>query len=74
MNITELTSQQLRRAASIKEKLDALNRELRTLLDGSSPNGAASEKKRTMSAAARKKIAAAQRARWAKVTRLKYRS
>ena len=29
MNITELTPQQLRRAASIKEKLDALYRELR---------------------------------------------
>jgi hypothetical protein len=28
MNIIELTSQQLRRAASIKEKLDALNKAL----------------------------------------------
>jgi hypothetical protein len=58
MNITELTPQQLRRAASIKEKLDALNRELRSLLDGSPSNGAASGKKRTMSAAARGKIVA----------------
>ena len=33
MNIADLTPQQLRRAASIKEKLDALNRELRSLLD-----------------------------------------
>jgi hypothetical protein len=65
MNITDLTPQQLRRAASIKEKLDFLNRELRNLLDGSS-NGAASGKKRTMSAAVKRKIAAAQRARWAK--------
>jgi hypothetical protein len=40
-----LTAQQLRRAASIKEQLDALNRELRSLLDGS--NGVAPEKKRT---------------------------
>ena len=31
MNMTDLTPQQLRRAASIKEKLDALNRELRSL-------------------------------------------
>jgi hypothetical protein len=65
MNITDLTPQQLRRAASIKEKLDALNKELRRLLDGVTSNGATS-KKRTMSVAARRKIAAAQRARWAK--------
>jgi hypothetical protein len=69
MNITDLTSQQLRRAASIKGKLDALSRELRNLFDGPSSDGAASSKKRTLSAAARRKIAAAQRARWAKVKR-----
>jgi len=69
MNITDLTPQQLRHAASIKEKLDALSRELRNLLDGASPNGVAPSKKRTMSAAARRKIAAAQRARWAKLRR-----
>jgi hypothetical protein len=68
MNITDLTSQQLRRAASIKEKLDGLNKELRSLLDGSEADGAAS-RKRTMSADVKKKIAAAQRARWAKVKR-----
>jgi hypothetical protein len=71
MNITDVTSQQLKRAAAIKEKLDALNRELRSLLDGSSSNGAASGKKRTMSAAVRRKIAAAQKARWAKLRRAK---
>jgi hypothetical protein len=60
---------QLRRAASIKEKLDSLNRELRSLLDLSLLNRAPSGKKRTMSAAARRKIAVAQRARWAKRTR-----
>jgi hypothetical protein len=62
MNITDLTPQQLRQAASIKEKLDALNRELRSLLDGSSSHRANSGNKRTLSAAVRKKIAAAQRA------------
>jgi len=66
MNIIDLTPQQLRRAASIKEKLDALNQQLRSLLAGSPSNGAASGQKRTMSAAARRKIAAAQRAGWAK--------
>ena len=69
MNITELTSQQLKRAASIKEKLDTLNRELSILLDGSPSNGTASGKRRTMSAAVKRKIAAAQKAIWAKVKR-----
>jgi len=69
MNITELTPQQLRRAASLKEKLDALSGELRSVLDGTSTNGAPLSKKRTMSVAVKRKIAAAQRARWAKVRR-----
>lgn len=71
MNITDLTPHQLRRAASIKERLESLNKELRRLLDGAIANGAISSKKRTMSAAVRKKIAAAQRARWAKRKRAK---
>jgi hypothetical protein len=69
MTILDLTAQQLRRAASIREKLDALNTELRSLLDGSSSNGAPSGKKRTMTAAVKRKIAAAQRTRWAKMRR-----
>jgi hypothetical protein len=69
MNITDLTPQQLRRAASIRERIDALNKELRQLLDGSIRNGTTSTKKRTMRAAAKRKIAAAQRARWAKLKR-----
>jgi|RhiMetdeSRZDD1v2_1073273.scaffolds.fasta_scaffold3479175_1 hypothetical protein len=69
MNITELTAQQLRRAAAIKEQIDSLNKELRRVLDGATTNGFVSAQKRTMSAAAKKKIAAAQRARWAKLKR-----
>jgi len=71
MNITDLTPHQLRRAASIKQRLESLNKELRRLLDGAIAHGAISSKKRTMSAAVRKKIAAAQRARWAKRKRAK---
>jgi hypothetical protein len=67
MNITELTPQQLRRAASIKEKLAGLNKELRRLLDGAMHG--ASRRKRTVSAAVKRKIAAAQRARCAKLRR-----
>lgn len=68
MNLLELTTQQLRRAAAIKERIEDLNRELQRILDtdGSSSDGGA-PKKRTMSASVKKKIAAAQRARWAKV-------
>jgi len=68
----DLTPQQLRRAAEIKEKLNDLNKELRRLVDGSSSKGAASGKKRTMSVAARRKIAATQRAQWAKLRRATY--
>ena len=67
--MTELTSQQLRRAAAIKEQIDTLTQELRRLLDGTTTNGFVSAQKRAMSAAAKKKIAAAQRARWAKLKR-----
>ncbi len=77
-----LSSSQLRRAAALQEKIEGLQDELAQLLGGSSSKGskasksyAASEssvgekpakKKRVMSAAARKKIADAQRKRWAK--------
>ena len=65
-SISNLSAQQLRRAASIKDQIDTLNSELSRLLatsdDRKAPAGS-----RTMSAAARRKIAAAQRARWAKV-------
>ena len=68
MNISDLTPQQLRRAAAIKEQLDSFTKELRRLLDGAVTDGGTG-KKRAMSAAARMKIAAAQRARWTKVKR-----
>jgi hypothetical protein len=66
--IANLTAGQLRRAASIKDQIDALQTELEKLLGESTklarvvPSG-----RRTMSASARAKIGAAQKARWAKV-------
>jgi len=69
MDIIELTPQQLRRAAAIKEQIDTLNKEVRTLLDGTTTNGSVAGKKRPMSAAVKRKIAAAQRARWANLKR-----
>ena len=61
-----LTSKQLRRAATIKEKIQVLERQLSRLL-GTGEASATPRKRRRMSAAGRARIAAAQRARWAKV-------
>lgn len=71
-NLINLTPSQLRRAAELKERIDALTDELGQILgnlsDGSSATGPVKPAgRRQMSAAARAKIAAAARARWAKV-------
>ena len=66
MNIFELTIGQLKRAAAIKEQVEDLNKELRSIFAGPGKSAAAPKKKRTMSASAKRNIAAAQRARWAK--------
>ena len=62
--LSSLTTVQLRRAADIKEKIDALNKELASIL-GDSVSKAS--RKGGMSVAGRAKVAAAQKARWAKV-------
>ena len=67
MNPLDLTANQLKRAASLREQIDSLNRELRGILGGTANSGASPAKRRTMSAAAKRKIAAAQRARWARL-------
>ena len=69
MNPLDLTISQLKRAAAIKEQVEALNKELGSILGASAKSGAASKKKRSMSASAKKKIAAAQRARWSNLRR-----
>jgi hypothetical protein len=63
-SISSLTAEQLRRAAAIKEQIDTLESELGKILGGAAEAGTG---KRVMSASARARIAAAQRARWAKV-------
>jgi hypothetical protein len=75
MGITNISASGLRKAAAIKDKIEELQSELEKLF-GSGGNGVGNgrtaphadgrKKKRTMSAAARAKIGAAQRARWAK--------
>jgi hypothetical protein len=66
--LSSLTTAQLRRAADLKEKIEALNKELSSILGASAPVSAkAPKKKGKMSAAGRAKIATAQKARWAKL-------
>jgi hypothetical protein len=74
MNLTDVSSLQLRRALEIKEQIEKLESELNSILSGgqtasrqSTTASIPSRGRRTMSAAARARIAAAQRARWAKV-------
>ena len=73
MNIINLTPAQLRQAANLKEQIAGLEKQLGQFL-GSTPKSAAApatvkapKKMGGMSAAGKAKIAAAQKARWAKV-------
>ena len=62
-SISSLSAEQLRRAAAIKEQIDSLENELGKILGGAAGSGSG---KRVMSASARARIGAAQKARWAK--------
>lgn len=68
-NLLSLTSAQLKHAADLKDRIESLNKELASLLGSSSAatKSSAPKQRRKMSAGARAKIAAAQKARWAKV-------
>ena len=72
VSITNLSPSQLRRAAEVKERIEALNEELGKILSGGEVSGgktgasAGSGGRHPMSAAGKAKIAAAARARWAK--------
>jgi hypothetical protein len=71
--ITNLTPQQLRRAADVKEKIDALQKELGQLLGAQAPAvvAQAAPKRKQISAAGIARIRAAQKARWAAIKRTK---
>ena len=67
--LTNLSVAQLRSALAIKERMQKLERKLAAVIGGaaSAPaEGRVIHRRRKMSAEARAKIAAAQRARWAK--------
>jgi hypothetical protein len=67
--LTKLTAVQLRRAADLKEQIEQFQAELDRILAAPSHQGnsEAASKRRHMGAAARAAIAAAARARWAKI-------
>lgn len=70
VNLHNLTVAELREAVAIKEKIEALESELASVIgaesDAEEPAAPGRRKRRHMSAAARARIGAAQRARWAK--------
>jgi hypothetical protein len=70
-NLSSLTVKQLRRAIVLKGKIEALNNRLASLLGTPASLPAKARKKRGMSAAGRAAVAAAQKARWAKIKRAK---
>jgi hypothetical protein len=67
--LANLSSQQLRQAADLKEKIQSLEKELNGILGAPAKAAVpgAPRKKFKMSAAAKAKISAAAKARWAKV-------
>ncbi len=70
MRTETLSIQSLRKAIVLKEKIEALNAELPTILGGSGSSMPAPFKpgqRQGMSAAGRAKIAAAAKTRWARV-------
>ncbi len=75
--LTTLSVENLKQAVAIRERIDGLQRELDRITGvqtRSVSNGAPRRKKRRMSAAARARISAAMKDRWAKRSRKKRRS
>lgn len=64
--LLSLSTEQLRRIADIKEKIESLQYELSRVLNGGGAVSVSGKRIVKMSAAGRARIAAAQRARWAK--------
>ncbi len=74
VTFTSLTPQKLRRAANVKERIDALQNELSRLLGTLAPAASATgpaPRRKKISAAGIARIRAAQRARWAAIKKAK---
>ena len=70
-NLQSLTIKQLRRAIALKGKIETLSNKLASILGAQASVSAKAPKKRGMSAAGRAAVAAAQKARWAKIKKAK---
>jgi len=71
-NFHELTTAKLKQAVQLREQIESLQEKLDALLGGgastpSAPTGPRAKGRRAMSPATKKKMAAAQQARWAKI-------
>src|SRR6266851_6779218 len=68
-SLTDLSPKQLRQAADLKERIDSLQHDLAQILGlvAQANHAPAAPQKRKMSAAARARIAAGARARWARI-------
>lgn len=64
--LQDYTAAELRRIVSLKEQIEELQAELADISGAGNSEAELSTGKRTMSASARRKIALAQKARWAK--------
>jgi len=69
ISLRDLTVAQLKKATAIKERMEQLERELTAILGIPEPLtvGGIVRRRKKMSAAARAKISAAAKARWAKI-------
>jgi len=65
--LENVSVEQLRRIISLKEQIEDLSNQLAGILGNGAAGPEVAQGKRKMSAAARARIAAAQKARWAKV-------
>lgn len=66
INLKDISLEQLKKVAGIKEKIALLEKQLQTLLGGANTRNGQS-KKGVISAAGRARISAASKARWAKI-------
>jgi hypothetical protein len=69
INLQQLTVKQLRKVVAVKERIEKLEAKLAAIYGSDAPAAApvGRRRRRKMSAAAKARIGAAQRARWAKV-------
>jgi hypothetical protein len=65
-DLLQIPTENLQKAIAIKREIDRLQAKLSALLGGEAPGAAVKPKKRYLSAAARKRISEAAKARWAR--------